>query len=638
MSSSENREKREVLKQYFGYDSFREGQDVVIDAILAGKDAFAVMPTGAGKSLCYQIPALIFGGITLVISPLISLMKDQVTQLNEVGIYAAFLNSSLTQNQYFKALEYAENGKYKIIYVAPERLLTESFLHFAMKAKIDFVAVDEVHCVSQWGQDFRPSYLKITEFIDRLSKRPVVGAFTATATEAVKKDVLNILKLKDPFQITTGFDRPNLYFEVRSAASQKEKYGMLTEYIRQHPDQNGIVYCISRKLVEELTDKLRSEGVSVRRYHAGLSDSERRKNQEDFIFDRCRVMVATNAFGMGIDKSDVRYVIHYNMPKDMESYYQEAGRAGRDSAPAECILFYSGQDVRTNEFLINHDSEQEELSEETVREVQLRARERLRQMTYYCFTNDCLREYMLKYFGEYQNQYCGNCKNCLTGFEEVDITDAVSDILFFIQDTGEHFGQTVIIDTLHGSNTERIRQFHLDRNQYYQKQKALTVVKLRKIMNFLLVDGEIELSKGEYPVVLLTAKGEKMLFDSTSANRKPVVTKFPKEQEKKITKIKKPSAIMETLDYSAGDGELYDRLRALRMEIATKHKVPAYVIFTDKTILQMSTRRPVNKEEMLSISGVAEMKYEKYGKIFLQEIKQFIDQSPKATVKVIRKK
>lgn len=637
MSFSDYTKKEQILKQYFGYDSFREGQEPVIDAILTGKDAFAVMPTGAGKSLCYQIPALLFSGITLVVSPLISLMKDQVTQLNEAGIYAAFLNSSLTQNQYFKALDFAKQGKYKIIYVAPERLLTESFLDFACHSNIDFVAVDEVHCASQWGQDFRPSYLKITEFIDMFEKRPVVGAFTATATEAVKKDVLSILKLRNPFQITTGFDRPNLYFEVRTLSSQKEKSKMLLEYIKEHSKETGIVYCISRKLVEEITELLQNHGIKALRYHAGLSDNERKNNQEGFIFDRCQVMVATNAFGMGIDKSDVRFVIHYNMPKDIESYYQEAGRAGRDGEPAQCILFYSGQDVRTNEFLIGHDSENEELTEDAMRQVQERARERLRQMTYYCYTNDCLREYMLKYFGEFKNQFCGNCKNCLSGFEEVDITEIAKNIIFFIEDTREHFGQTIVIDTLHGSNTERVRHFHLERNQYYGVHKNESIVRLRKVVNYLLVEELLTLSKGEYPQVLITEKGRNRLKMLISGKDK-ILAKFPKEQERKsVQKVRKPSSVLETLDYTAGDGELFELLRNLRMELANRNKVPAYVIFTDKTILQMSIKRPVTKEEMLEISGVAEAKYEKYGKAFQDAIQRFQQKDAKISVKILRK-
>ena len=372
--------KEEALKTYFGYDAFRGGQEPVIDALLDGRDALAIMPTGAGKSICYQIPALLLPGITLVVSPLVSLMRDQVTALVQMGIPAAFLNSALTFRQYLLALDRAKAGRYKIIYVAPERLETEGFRSFAEHADISLVAVDEAHCISQWGQDFRPSYPNIPAFVESLPRRPVVGAFTATATPDVKEDIEKLLRLREPLRLTTGFNRENLYFEVQQPENKK---AALLELVKGRPGKCGIVYCSTRKNVEEVCDFLNERGVSATRYHAGLESEERRKNQEDFLYDRATVMVATNAFGMGIDKSDVRYVIHYNMPKDIESYYQEAGRAGRDGLPSSCILLYGGQDVRTNEFLISHREPREDLDPRTAEMLQERDLQRLRQMTGY---------------------------------------------------------------------------------------------------------------------------------------------------------------------------------------------------------------------------------------------------------------
>ncbi|WP_289292384.1 RecQ family ATP-dependent DNA helicase, partial [Sporofaciens musculi] len=413
-------DKYEILRKYFGYDTFRNAQETLIDNILEGKDTLGIMPTGAGKSLCYQIPALLMDGITLVISPLISLMKDQVGSLNQAGIHAAFLNSSLTVNQYYKALSFAKQGRYPIIYVAPERLVTDEFLDFALNSNIVMVAVDEAHCVSQWGQDFRPSYLKIVEFIQRLPKRPIVSAFTATATKEVRDDIIDILELQSPMVITTGFDRNNLYFGVMTV---KDRYSAIRNYLEMHNSDSGIIYCLTRKQVEEVCERLMKDGFLATRYHAGLSDEERRRNQDDFIYDRIPIIVSTSAFGMGIDKSNVRFVLHYGMPKNIESYYQEAGRAGRDGEPAECILYYSSRDVITNQLFIDNNQDNIELDAVTRAMVKERDKERLKKMTFYCFTNECLRDYILKYFGEYGSNYCGNCSNCMTQFEQVDVTE-----------------------------------------------------------------------------------------------------------------------------------------------------------------------------------------------------------------------
>ncbi|MEF2575396.1 MAG: RecQ family ATP-dependent DNA helicase, partial [Eisenbergiella sp.] len=475
--------KYDILKTYYGYDSFREGQEELIDCLLSGQDVCGIMPTGAGKSVCYQVPALLMPDITLVVSPLISLMKDQVRALNQMGVHAAYLNSSLSWNQYKKALAFAKEGRYKIIYVAPERLLTDDFMEFSSSVPISMVAVDEAHCVSQWGQDFRPSYLKIPEFIQSLPSRPVIGAFTATATKEVKEDIIRMLCLEEPHVTVTGFDRKNLYFEVRH---DKDKYRGIREYLLAHPDSSGVIYCATRKNVEEVCDRLLADGFSATRYHAGLSDEERRANQEAFTYDEAPIIVATNAFGMGIDKSNVRFVLHYNMPKNMESYYQEAGRAGRDGAKADCILFYSGQDVITNQFFIEQDRDNDELTGEALELVKQRDRERLKKMTFYCHTTDCLRDYMLRYFGEYGSNYCGNCSNCLNTFETVDITSIANDLIGCVLTSGMRFGVNVILDTLRGSKNEKVMRFGLDSNHYYGSQAFQTIVFLRQVLNHLI--------------------------------------------------------------------------------------------------------------------------------------------------------
>lgn len=607
-------EKQQYLKQYFGYDTFREGQEQLIDAILSGQDALGIMPTGAGKSLCYQIPALVMGGITLVVSPLISLMKDQVTSLNQAGIHAAYLNSSLTSNQYFKALGLAKQGRYPIIYVAPERLLTESFLDFALEADIRMVAVDEAHCVSQWGQDFRPSYLKITEFIERLPKRPVVSAFTATATAQVRDDIIEILKLQNAKIMTTGFDRSNLFFAVQTP---KDKYRAALEFIRAHEKESGIIYCLTRKVVEEVCEKLMKDGFSVTRYHAGLSDEERRKNQDDFIFDRCRIMVATNAFGMGIDKSDVRYVIHYNMPKNMESYYQEAGRAGRDGEAAQCLLLYSGQDVVTNQLFIENNRDNLELDEETRLLVQERDRERLGQMTFYCFTNECLRTYILRYFGEYGANYCGNCSNCLTEFEETDITEEAEAMIRCVKACSQRYGITVILDTLRGANTAKIRQYRMEENPCYGVCGKVPIYKLRQIFNYLLMQGYLRLTDEEYTLVKLTEKSEELLSEGISVTMKMVKEPSKKQSEKKQKKPRTSAQIMGEADES-----VFEHLRSLRTEIAREERIPPYMVFSDKTLVHMCILNPGTKEEMLRVNGVGENKYKKYGERFIKALSE----------------
>ncbi|WP_415064695.1 DNA helicase RecQ [Lacrimispora sp.] len=605
--------KNQILKQYFGYDTFREGQEILIDTILSGRDAFGIMPTGSGKSLCFQIPALMMGGITLVISPLIALMKDQVAALNQAGVFAAFLNSSLTASQYHKALAFAREGKYPIIYVAPERLVTEEFLDFARNAEIAMVAVDEAHCVSQWGQDFRPSYLKIVDFINQLPVRPVVSAFTATATKEVREDIIDILMLREPEVVTTGYDRPNLYLGVQAP---KDKYAAVKNFIDTHPNQSGIIYCQTRKLVEEVCDKLGRDGISVTRYHAGLSDKERHQNQDDFIFDRYQVMVATNAFGMGIDKSNVRFVLHYNMPKSIEELYQEIGRTSRDQEPGECILFYSGQDVVMNQFFIDNNQDNQELDALSRKIVTERDRERLKKMTYYCFTNECLRDYILRYFGEYGSNYCGNCVNCLTQFETVDVTDIAKALIGCVSSGRQRYGVNVIIDTVHGANTAKIRQYRMDGNPHYASLAKTPSYKLRQVVNHLMLKEYLTVTNDEYSIVKLTADSEKLM-----ESQEPVMMKMAKEQEpvlreKAGKKAKKPK--LAGVELTGQDEVLFEKLRKLRAEIAREEKVPPYIVFSDKTLVHMCAMKPKTKAEMLAVSGVGEFKYEKYGERFLQ--------------------
>ena len=615
----------DILKQYFGYDTFREGQRPLIDSVLKGRDVLGIMPTGAGKSMCFQIPALMMEGITLVISPLISLMKDQVGALNQAGVHAAFLNSSLTMGQYVKALRLAKEGRYKIIYVAPERLETEGFLEFVLSENvhISFLAVDEAHCVSQWGQDFRPSYLKIIEFLKKLPYRPVVGAYTATATEDVRDDIMDILELQNPYVMTTGFDRENLYFAVKKPV---DKYKELVHYLKDREKKfsgsSGIIYCLTRKNVEDICYRLRKEGFSVTRYHAGLSDEERKENQEDFIYDRRQIMVATNAFGMGIDKSDVRFVIHYNMPKNMESYYQEAGRAGRDGEPAECILYYEPLDVRTNRFFIENGEDNEELDEFTRQLVKERDIERLKQMTFYCFTSECLRHYILKYFGENSSGYCGNCLNCMTQFEEVDITNETRAIIHCIDANRMYYGVSTIIDILRGAKNQKILSKGLNQNPEYGTLSQITVARLRQIIQELMYQGYLELSGDQYPVIQTTRKSAEF-----QQNNRTFVMKLAKEKEqeevsgrkqKRGSRKKAGAAAM----LSEKDLELFETLRVLRREIAGEEKVPPYMIFSDKTLALMSAAHPENLEEMLRISGVGEFKLQKYGERFLQVIRR----------------
>ena len=595
-------DKLSVLKDYFGHDSFRDGQEQIVDALLDGRDALCIMPTGAGKSMCYQIPALLFEGVTIVVSPLISLMKDQVGSLVQSGVPAAYINSSLSYPQFLRVLSNVEHGKYKIIYVAPERLLTDGFLDTCKKIKISMVAVDEAHCVSQWGQDFRPSYLKIVSFIKSLENRPIVGAFTATATNDVKEDIKKILRLENPFEITTGFDRPNLFFGVIKSSSKDEK---LIDLIRERGDRSGIVYCATRKNVESVCELLCDNGFSATRYHAGLDEYERRKNQEDFVFDRKNIMVATNAFGMGIDKSNVTYVIHYNMPKNIESYYQEAGRAGRDGGEADCILLYSPKDVRLNRFMIENSEGNDELTIEENEQIRERDFERLKHMTFYSTTNDCLRGFILRYFGGDKKAYCGKCSNCLSVHKLVDVTIDAQKIMSCIARTGQRYGKTVICDVLKGSKNEKILKAELNNQSTYGIMKEVTARHIFGTIDFL-AEKEYISADNETEALKLLPKSRDVLFGRERLVMKKV------ENSEKVVKTHRPEVPV--------NSDLLDALKALRKGIASKKSVPAYVIFTDATLIDMCKKCPETPDEMLEVSGVGRTKLEKFGKEFLEVI------------------
>ena len=616
MKESELMDKMKTLKTYFGYDSFRPGQEEIIDQILSGWDVLAVMPTGAGKSLCYQLPALLMPGITVVVSPLISLMMDQVKALNEAGVHAAYINSSLTESQTAKALELAASGRYKIIYVAPERLETPRFLEFACHAEISMVTVDEAHCISQWGQDFRPSYTRILSFIRCLPVRPVISAFTATATERVREDILASLDLEKPFETVTGFDRENLYFEVQRARDKKAR---VHKYVEDHREDSGIIYCATRKGVDELYLYLENAGISAGRYHAGMSADARKKSQEDFIYDRIRVMVATNAFGMGIDKSNVRYVLHFNMPQSMENYYQEAGRAGRDGEPAECILYYSPQDTVINRMLLESKESYREYAEEELRLIRTQDMERLRKMEKYCTTTKCLRNCILIYFGERAEERCGNCSNCLEEFEETDVSDAAADVVRCIRFCGQRYGVNMIAGTLLGENTAKIRNSRMDQNPAYGSQSKLSREMIREVIRNMLEQGYLRQTTDRYAVLKLTERSEELL----EGEREFLIRYKKEEKQESIGKSKGRSGRKQeqNAELTEKGKELFEELRALRMQLAKKRSVPPYMVASDRTLRDMCIRLPLTREEMLEVNGMGEKKVKQYGEQFLEKIR-----------------
>ncbi|MBD9047594.1 MAG: DNA helicase RecQ [Ruminococcus sp.] len=596
--------KFEILKHYFGHDTFRDGQENIIDNISNGNDALCIMPTGGGKSICYQIPALMSDGIAIVISPLISLMKDQVTSLNQNGIRAAYINSTLTSAQQSRAIYNAMRGEYKLIYVAPERLEVPAFLNLCNSIKISLIAVDEAHCVSQWGHDFRPSYLKIADFISKLDNRPVISAFTATATDAVKRDILNLLGLKNPYQITTGFDRKNLFFAVkRPQRKQKELLAIVSE----HKNQSGIIYCATRKNVEKVSDFLNDNGYRSLIYHAGLNSEIRNRNQEDFINDRCNLIVATNAFGMGIDKPDVRFVVHYNMPKNLENYYQEAGRAGRDGENSDCILLYSPADVHTQRFFIENNDENDELTDEQREKIKKNDYYKLNKMVGYCTSTTCLRNYILNYFGEYHTNDCNNCSACLKEYKLTDVTVDSQKILSCIIKTRQRYGASTIIDVLAGSKKESIINAGLDEQSTYGIMSKTKKAAISELITKLIDEEYIHQTEGKYPILEVTQKSYPILKGQKNLTMRLAV-KEDLHREIQQTEI---------------DRSLFDKLKERRKYLADKASVPPYVIFSDASLRDMCAKLPTNENDFLRISGVGIKKQEKYAKEFILIIKEY---------------
>lgn len=582
---------RQILQKFYGYEDFRPGQKKVIESLLNRNDTVAIMPTGAGKSICFQIPALLFEGVTLVISPLISLMKDQVDSLRQLGIAAVYINSSVSKAQLYKDLQDISAGFYKIIYIAPERLTSEYLPDSFKNLNISMVAVDEAHCLSQWGHDFRPSYRNILNFTNSLRIKPIISAFTATATPEVKTDIINLLGLKQPNVFVTGFDRPNLYFSVLRG-EVKDKF--VIDYVKKHQDEAGIIYVGTRKDVDALQVLLEIKGIKAGRYHAGMTDEERNQMQEDFLYDNLSVMVATNAFGMGIDKPNVRYVIHYNMPKNMEAYYQEAGRAGRDGLSGNCILLYSPQDTQLQKFLISKSTESE------IRQ-QLEYK-RLQSMVDYCHTPQCLRAFILHYFGEFDvEEHCDNCSNCKLEGELIDITIDAQKVLSCVYRMHERFGVKMIAEVLKGSKSAKVKQFNFERLSTYGLMKERKLKDISDLILRLSAMQYLDITESQYPVVTLNELSWQVLRGQKKVWQKMVIVKKAKAK-----------------------GELFEALRSLRKELATKEKLPPYMIFSDATLTQMATDKLTDLELMKNIRGVGEFKLQKYGEEFLTVIKSYI--------------
>ncbi|PFV37756.1 DNA helicase RecQ [Bacillus cereus] len=585
---------QELLASYFGYSSFRRGQDETIKNVLDGKDTVCIMPTGGGKSICYQIPALVFEGTTLVISPLISLMKDQVDTLVQNGISATYINSSISIAEANQRIQLAKQGHYKLLYVAPERLDSMEFVDQLMDMKIPMIVIDEAHCISQWGHDFRPSYLHIHRILDYLPEKPLVLALTATATPQVRDDICNTLEINQENTIMTTFERENLSFSVIKG---QDRNAYLADYIRQNQKESGIIYAATRKVVDQLYEDLMKAGVSVSKYHAGMSDSDRNEQQELFLRDEVSVMVATSAFGMGIDKSNIRYVIHYQLPKNMESYYQEAGRAGRDGLDSTCILLYSSQDVQVQRFLIDQSTGESRFSNEL---------EKLQNMTDYCHTEQCLQSFILQYFGEEPKEDCGRCGNCTDNRESIDVTRESQMVLSCMIRTNQRFGKQMIAQVLTGSKNKKVIEFNFHTLPTYGLLSNRSVKEVSEFIEFLISDELIAVEHGTYPTLKVTEKGKEVLLGKENVLRKERV------ETRQIVQ----------------DHPLFEVLREVRKEIAQGEGVPPFVIFSDQTLKDMCVKMPQNDSELLTVKGIGEHKLVKYGSHFLQAVQHFIEENP----------